>query len=139
MGSFERGGEVEATEAELRHALRHVAAPAGFTERVMQRAAARSADAHRVQATTGRRGLHFFSNAHRAGWLTAVAAMLLLTVGGGDLLHLRHERQMREAAAAEARVDLAMQLTGRALAQVETGLNRSPAGRFTQMLNETHK
>lgn len=115
---------VGALERELRAGLRHESAPEGFAERVLARTAQRD------QRRDGQRGKHpgGAGLAHK-GWLTAAA--IVLAVGGGDLMHVWHHRQ---AAAAQAQVDLAMQVTSRALAQVEADLNRTPAGRYTQML-----
>ena len=64
--------------------------------------------------------------------------MLLLAVGG-DVTYLRHQRTEREAAKVQQQMDLAMQLTSHALDQVDTGLERSHASRFTQMVYEFGK
>lgn len=126
--------EFEEVEAGLRRSLQHVSAPPGFTEKVMQRVAEREA-ARLVGGKREARHIAFFSGANRqTAWWTAAAAALALSVGGGDALHLRHQR---EAAAAQAQVDLAMQLTSHALNGVQAGLHHSPAGRFTEMFNET--
>ncbi|MGI4758152.1 MAG: hypothetical protein ACRYGF_15055 [Janthinobacterium lividum] len=129
--------EFRGVEEDLHRSLRRVPAPDGFTGRVMLRVAEReigrrTPDIHEVR----HRGLSIAGHS-RAAWWTALAAMLALTVGGGDLLHLRHQRQVQQATAAQAQVDLAMQLTSHALNEVEIGLDRSPAGRFTHFLNGT--
>lgn len=123
-------------EQELRHCLQHVPAPEGFTGRVM----ARVEDRERARTGRASKGSRMSAGtASHAGWWVAVAAALALAVGGGDVLHLRHLRQQREAAAVQAQLDLAMQMTNHALNEVGVGLDRSPIGRFTQMLNATQK
>lgn len=120
--------ETRDIEQRLREALVHVPAPEGFEERVMARADASHVKPERVPGTLLRM-------TPRAAWWTAAAAMLALTVGGGDALHVRHQHTLQQERAAEAEVDLAMQLTSHALNEVELDLDKSPAGRFTQMLN----
>ena len=123
--------DLKKTEEELRQSLTHVPAPDGFTDRVMERVAARGRAAERP---LGQSGVLLGMRQH-AGWWTSLAAMLALALGGSDAMHVRHQRHAREAAAAQAQVDLAMQLTNHALNEVETGLERSPAGRFVQLWN----
>ena len=127
-------GETERIEEELRHGLRHVAAPQEFTNRVMARVAERGSTR---EASKASRGLLLTMRRH-AGWLAAVAA-LLIAIGGGEALHVRSQRQAREAAVAQAQIDLAMQLTNHALNEVTTGLDRSRAGRFAQLWDGTEK
>ena len=129
--------ELEQLEEGLRWSLRHVPAPEGFTGRVMQRVAERKA-ARARSLGLGRRG-HLFAQSNRSAWWAAAAAALAIAVGGGDVLHVRHQREARQAQAAQAQVDLAMQLTSHALNEVELGLDRSPAGRFTQLGNEAQR
>lgn len=135
MDDFEEAiKEMKALEGELRQSLQHVPAPAGFTDRVMERVA---------QRTSSRKARGFGSTLWPASlsgiparaWWTAAAAALVLTVGGGDALHLRHQRQEREAAAARAQIDLAMELTGHALTEVGESLENSSARRFVQLWN----
>jgi hypothetical protein len=64
--------------------------------------------------------------------------MLLLAVGG-DIVHLRHQRQDREATKVQQQMDLAMQLTSHALDEVDVGLGHSHAARYTQMAYEIAK
>jgi hypothetical protein len=118
--------EVAAVEAELREGLKHIAAPDGFTDRVMARVAAREAKRQVVTKKTVFAGLH-----RNAGVWTSIAAALVLAVGG-NLLHVRHEQKEREAAQVQAQMDLAMELTGHALDQVQSNLDDSTAG---QILN----
>ena len=64
---------------------------------------------------------------------------LVVAVGGGNALLVHHQRQAREAAAVQAQMDMAMQLTNHALNEVQIGLDRSPAGKFAQLWNGTEK
>jgi hypothetical protein len=132
--------DVTVVELDLRHCLQHVAAPAGFTDRVMARVAERDAArtergvrAKRSTSTAGFGGVY-----RQAGWWTAIAATLVLAVGG-DVMHLRHQRQEREAAKVQEQMDLALQLTSHALDEVGGGLERSHASRYTQMVYEISK
>jgi len=125
-------------ESELRQALKHVPAPDGFTDRVMgrvnQREAGRgSRPAPAKSFSAGFGGMH-----RNAGWWPAIAAMLLLAMGG-DIAYLRHQRTEREAANVQQQMDLAMQLTSHALDEVNVSLERSHAGRYTQMVYEFGK
>lgn len=130
--------ELEEIEAGLRRSLQHVPAPENFTKHVLQRVAEREA-ARKVAGSRERRRSGLFMAVHqRTAWWTAAAAALALSVGG-NVLHERHQQYTRKAAAAQAQVDLAMQLTSHALNEVEIGLDRSPAGRFTQFLNGTQR
>jgi hypothetical protein len=123
--------EVEEVEAGLRQGLRHVPAPAGFTDRVMTRVAEREASREaRMPKKVVFGGLH-----RNAGVWTSIAAALVLAVGGG-VMHTRHVQQEHEAAQVQAQLDLAMELTGRALDQVQGNLDKSPAG---QLLNSLGK
>ena len=92
-----------AVEGELRAALQRVPAPEGFTDRVMARVAKR--EAKRQPSRPGNAGIL----QRRTGWITAVAAMLMLTMGG-DLLHVRHQR--REVQAKQAQEQSAAILEG---------------------------
>ena len=124
----------EALESDLRHSLQHVPAPDGFTARVMARIAERELLARQpVQRST------FGGMRQYGAWWAGIAAALILTVGGGDALHVRHQRHEREAAAVQAQMDMAMQLTSHALNEVQTGIDRSPAGRFAQLWNGTQQ
>lgn len=122
--------EFKEIEQNLRQSLQHVAAPEGFTDRVMARVA------NRKSITPARRVYAVMPT--RTGWWTAVAACLALAIGGGGTLHVHHLHQQREAAM-QAQLDLAMQMTNHALNEVAIGLDRSPMGRFTQILNATQK
>ena len=124
--------ELEGIEAELRTHLRHVAAPEGFADRVMARVEQReAARAERAKQKRGFTGVVRRLERHAAVW-TAIAAMLLLSAGGG-VMYTRHEREEARAAEVQRQMDLAMELTGHALEQVQGGLDRSTAGQF---LNE---
>ncbi len=123
--------ELEAVEAQLREGLQHVPAPAGFSDRVMARVAQREAARQQAAARKSTfRGLH-----RHVGIWTSIAALLALTVGG-DVMYTRHQRQEREAAQVQAQLDLAMELTGHALDQVQGNLDKSPVG---QLLNSLDK
>ena len=125
--------EVSAVESELRQSLQHVPAPDGFTDRVMARVAEREA-ARTSRPVRTRKGSTGFGGMHRnTNWWTAIAAMLLLAVGG-DITYLRHQRVEREAAKVQQQMDLAMQLTSHALDEVDVGLEHSHAARYTQMV-----
>lgn len=123
------------TEVEnaLRLALRHRPAPDGFTARVLARVA--EVQNHEGAARRGeRRQAGALLRMHpTAAWWSAAAAAVLLAVGGGNALHIRHQHQAQRARAAEAQVDLAMQLTNHALNEVTVNLSHSHAGQFTQM------
>ncbi|MGI4852920.1 MAG: hypothetical protein ACRYF4_02590 [Janthinobacterium lividum] len=125
--------EVGAIEEALRSSLQHVAAPAGFNQRVQARIAQRAAN-QQVRTAPRVATAVFSGGSRRMGWWTAIAAMLALSAGA-DVSYLRHERQQ----AAQAKVDYAMQLTTHALDEVEMGVNRSSAGRFAQLRNETSR
>lgn len=130
--------DVSVVESELRHALQHVPAPEGFTDRVMTRVTERQAvrssrDTHGTQSSMASVSIH-----RSAGWWTAIAAMLLLGMGG-DITYLRHQRSEREATKVQQQMDLAMQLTSHALDEVDVGLERSHAARYTQMVYEFGK
>lgn len=127
--------EVVAMEEALRSSLRHVPAPEGFTQAVQQRIAQREVN-RQIHARQEMPAKGFFTGEHSLPvWWAAVAAMLAFAIGA-DLSHLRHQRQ---AVAAQQQVDYAMQLTTHALDEVEMGVNRSPAGRFAQLSNETQQ
>ena len=126
--------ELAAIEEVLRRSLRHVPAPEGFAQRVQARIAEREVNRHLRAAPVRSTSGVFAGEGRRVAWWTAIAAMLALSVGA-DVLYVRHERQQ----AAQAKVDYAMQLTTHALDEVEMGVNRSPAGRFAQLLNETSR
>ena len=126
--------EVQRLETDLRQFLARVPAPEGFEDRLM----ARLAERERPKAKPVSRML-FGSGKQYGAWWAGIAAALLLSVGGGDALHVRHERQQREAAAVQAQMDMAMQLTSHALNEVQIGIVRSPAGRFAQLWNGTEK
>jgi hypothetical protein len=128
--------EAAAVEAELRHCLAHVPAPEGFTDRVMARVSAKAV----VRKQAQRRAL-FAKAPQPAAWWMAIAAMLLLAVGG-DVAYLHHERQQREAAVqqdAEQQMDRAFQLTNHALDQVQGGIDRTQAGKFTEIAERIGK
>ncbi|MEG9433294.1 hypothetical protein [Terriglobus sp. ADX1] len=135
MDKFERNEqvEIEELEHELRGCLRHVPAPEGFTDRVMQRVATREA------ARKQKNRLAVFASAHkRAGWWAVAAATLVFAIGG-DMVHLHHAREARRAAEAQQQLDLALQLTNHALDQVDTSMERTRAARFTQIALELAK
>jgi type VI protein secretion system component VasF len=138
IGTEQNGLDVSAVENELRQSLQHVPAPDGFADRVMARVAEREA-ARTSRPASARQSTSGFSGMHRnTGWWTAIAAMLLLAVGG-DITYLRHQRTEREAAKVQKQMDLAMELTSHALDKVDVGLERSHAARYTQMVYEFGK
>ncbi|SEC28992.1 anti-sigma factor [Terriglobus roseus] len=138
IGTEQNDLDVSAVESELRQSLQHVPAPDGFSDRVMARVAEREA-ARKSRLVPTRQSSSGFGGMHRnAGWWTAIAAVLLLAVGG-DLTYLRHKRVEREAAQMQQQMDLAMQLTSHALDKVDVSLERSHAGRYTQLVYEFGK
>ncbi len=121
--------DVEALEAELRATLRHVAAPEGFTDRVMARVQQREAERElRARQSRGFGGMYRRVQRNTGVW-SSIAAMLLLAAGG-NVAYQRHERQERQAVVVQQQMDLAMELTSHALDNVQGGLDRSPAGQF---------
>jgi anti-sigma-K factor RskA len=129
--------EIE-VEDRLRQTLRHVEAPPGFTDRVMARVAEREAgrtqrDGQRKKVSRGFVGMH-----RQAGWWTAVAAALVLSLGGGAMFqhHQREQEAEAQVQEAQAQLDLALQLTSHALNQVQGGLDRSPAGQILKGLDK---
>lgn|GEM_PF-3177714 len=111
--------ETQLVEVELRKALRHVPAPEGLTARVMERVAARE------QVRTQRRTFASFVSTHkRAAWWTALAASLLLFLGG-DMAYVYRVHELQKQAEAREQVDRAMELANRALAQVHSNMERS--------------
>ena len=130
--------DVSVIEAELRQALQHVPAPEGFTDRVMGRVTQREAARGSRPVPARSFGVGFGGMHSSTGWWTAIAAMLLLALGG-DITYLRHQRTEREAAKVQQQMDLAMQLTSHALDQVDGSLERSHAGRYTQIVYEFGK
>lgn len=124
--------ELMELEEELRQALRHVPAPDGFADRVMRRVGAETA-----LTALERRSQGTLLRMHPVWW-SAVAAALLLVVGG-DALHLHLQHRAQRERAAEAQVDLALQLTSHALDQVELDVDRSPAGRWTHLGDKTQQ
>ena len=110
-------------EQSLRDSLRHVSAPDGFTDRVMGRVAVRQ------QKPKWMAAMHV----SRAGWIAA-AAILIVCLVSGEALHVRH--QQKAEAAAQAELDRAMQLTSHAMNEVETGFERSSAGRYAKLWNQ---
>jgi anti-sigma factor RsiW len=127
-------GEIETIEDKLRESLRHVPAPAGFADQVMARVAERETRARRPVPRSMLASIRLYG-----AWWAGIAAALMVTVGGGDALFVRHQRQAREAAAVQAQMDVAMQLTNHALNEIQIGLDRSPAGKFAQLWNGTEK
>ena len=113
--------EVTPMEEHLRQSLRHVSPPPGFTDRVI----------HRVTSRTRSRQQTILRFS-RSAWLAAAAA-LVLSVTCGEMLHVRHQQQAE--AAAEAELDRALQLTSHAMDEVQTGVERSPAGRYAMLWN----
>lgn len=135
MDNYDEMIAPEDVERELRQCLQHVPAPAGFTDRVMARVAAGTDVPRkgRVLSMAAFTGMH-----RRQGWWSAIAAALLLTVGG-DMVHVYRTHEAQRQAAAQHQVDLAMQITNRALDQVGEGLERSHAAKLTQIALELSK
>lgn len=135
VDNYDETVAVDEMEEELRQCLRHVPAPEGFTERVMVRTVTSRAVSQkgRVLRFPGFAGLH-----RRPGWWSAIAAALLLTAGG-DMVHVYRVHEAQKQSAAQHQVDLAMQITNRALDQVGEGLERSHAAKLTQIALELSK
>src|SRR5438094_10203640 len=89
--------EMETLEQDLRDALHHVPAPQGFTERVMSRVAERDQRPRKPV-----RRLSLASVRPYGAWWAGIAASLIVAVGGGDALLVRHHRQVKEEAAVQA-------------------------------------
>jgi len=95
---------------ELRQALRHVDPPAGFAERVLQRAS-------RNASATARPGLA----GPLLGWATAAA--FVIAVSGG-LWYRAEEQRRAEGEEAKRQVLLSLQITGTKLHAVQMKINR---------------
>ncbi len=108
-------------EEQLQQQLRHVSLPPGFTDRVMARIPA-----------TKRTWQRSIVSIPQPAWL-AVAATLVLSVTGGEVRHVQHQRHAE--AVAEEQLNRALQLTGHAMSEVETGVERSAAGRYAVLWN----
>ena len=110
MSEFE---ELEMYEMEerLRVDLARRSAPAGFAERVMQRAAERPAVLPMAARVRGRM------------WMYAVAAAILLSVTAGERMYQVRQEQKREQAQRE--FDMAMQVTGRTLEHAREQIQRA--------------
>ena len=139
----------EPWETTLRTGLRRIDPPAGFAQRVMDRAAAQD-DANRggIAADGGvtdgsgsdrkpalqHRGilLRFTRPAWRAA--LATAALLALTAGAAHVEHARVEQRRADKAAAQ--FDEAMQVTSHALDNVSAKLERTQFGDLTKALEE---
>jgi hypothetical protein len=92
----------------LRRALRHVDPPAGFADRVVQRAAIGPARHATVRGPMLR-------------WATAAA---LVIVGGGGLWYRAEEHRRADGEEARRQVLLSLQMTGRKLHAVQMKINR---------------
>ena len=102
-----------ATEDALRRALRPVDPPAGFAERVIQRAALRTGRPARTAA-----GISF------ARWATAAA--FVLAVSGG-LWYRAEERRREQGEEARRQVLRSLEITGARLRAVQMKINRLPS------------
>ena len=132
-------------EEDLRASLRHVAVPEGFAKRVEARVEAsvgadRSGTRDREdRAGEDRAGVRIGAKQMRGlprratAWMALAAALLLAT--GGTAVHL-HRVQERQRAEAERQLTFAMVLTRHALAAVRQDVERSPAGRYTAILQD---
>jgi len=107
---------VPAVEDALRRALRSVDPPAGFADRVIQRAASRAGRTERpVRAAVV---------VSLARWATAAA--LVLAVSGG-LWYRAEERRRERGEEARRQVLLSLEITGAKLRAVQMKLNRVPS------------
>jgi hypothetical protein len=98
-------------EQELKLALRHVDAPAGFAERTMAR----------VQPAGAPRGKLLTMPARLRVWSgSAIAAALVVGVFAGQQVHERRERQKAELA--QQQFETAMRITDQTLDQVRLQL-----------------
>lgn len=110
--------EFAGLERELRQALRPVAPPAGFADRVIARAHAE------VAAQPKRARILIFPQLRSRVWIpSAVAAMLLVGVAG-EQAHERME-QRRRAEEAQKQFETALQVTDRALDHARQQLQRA--------------
>lgn len=105
-------------EHDLRQALRPVAPPAGFADRVIARARSE------VAAQPKRARILMFPTTRSRVWIgSAIAAMLLVGVAG-EQAHERME-QRRKAAEAQKQFETALQVTDRALDHARHQLQRA--------------
>ena len=109
--------EMSEFEQELAQAMRHVGAPAGFTDRVMERA-----EQPRAKVLTMPRRARIWAGG-------AIAAAVLLGAFGAHEQRLRRQR-VEEAARAQQQFELAVQITGETLANVRAQMRQAgvPAG-----------
>jgi hypothetical protein len=108
--------ELAAFERQLMQAMRRVDAPENFAAAVMRRADADKPGA-RIIAMPVR------WSASRNSWLGgAIAALLVLGIGGGEALHMHRER---EAERTRQQFEAAMRITDQALDRAQAQLARA--------------
>lgn len=108
------GESFEELERYLAQAMRHVDAPEGFADRVMERAKAAAPAKAKVLMMPSRPRL----------WVgSAIAAALLMGAFVGDEAHERHQREKAEVA--QKQFEAGMEITDRALEHTRDQLERA--------------
>ena len=101
-------------EQKLAEALRQVAAPEGFAERVMARS----------QEQPATRGKVLTMPLRSRPWISgAIAAVLLVGIYGGEQIHQRHQREQAERA--QQQFDAGMRITDQTLDHVRLQLQQA--------------
>ena len=105
--------EFDEFEAKLKQELRRVDAPEGFADGVLGRVA-------------DKRSGRLLVMPRRRAWI-AVAAMLLvgIVLGGWEWRQQQLRRERQEAEVARRQFEMAMQVTGRTLAEVQERIGRA--------------
>jgi len=104
---------------DLRDALRRVDPPAGFAERVIEKARAENVRVENVRLK---------ADATNARWGWAVAATLVVALGGGAW-YRTEERRRQEGEEAKRQVLLSLNIAGTKLRSIEMKVNSHEEGR----------
>jgi len=103
---------------DLRDALRRVDPPAGFAERVIEKARVEKARGDNVRVGDVR----LKADATKVGWAWAVAATLVVALGGGAWYRVE-ERRKQEGEEARRQVLLSLNIAGTKLRSIEMKVN----------------